>query len=296
MEDPCLGWHRDVVNAAGLHVVPVSVDEHGAQTDMLGDSDAGAVVLAPAHQFPLGAVLHPERRTAAITWARATAGLVIGTTTTPSCATTVNPSARCRRSTRSTSCSPELRARRSHRACGLAGSCCLARSSNLFVNLRRVEAVHVPAPDQLAFSELLVSQAFERHVRRMRARYRARRDRLLAMLAERAPTATPVGISAGLRVLLELPAEAPLRRRAGPARGGGVHRALPRWPLLPQRPSHPRWPRHRLRGPARACFRERRHCARRLPRAVARLLSRSPRCGAAARKWSKKLARKVVWS
>jgi GntR family transcriptional regulator/MocR family aminotransferase len=52
----------------------------------------------------------------------------------------------------------------------------------------------------------------------MRARYRVRRDRLLAMLAERAPTATPVGISAGLRVLLELPAEAPsadeLARRA----------------------------------------------------------------------------------
>jgi GntR family transcriptional regulator/MocR family aminotransferase len=43
----------------------------------------------------------------------------------------------------------------------------------------------------------------------MRTRYRARRDRLLAMLAERAPTATPIGISAGLRVLLELPAEAP---------------------------------------------------------------------------------------
>jgi GntR family transcriptional regulator / MocR family aminotransferase len=43
----------------------------------------------------------------------------------------------------------------------------------------------------------------------MRTRYRARRDRLLAMLAERAPSATPVGISAGLRLLLELPAGAP---------------------------------------------------------------------------------------
>jgi GntR family transcriptional regulator/MocR family aminotransferase len=43
----------------------------------------------------------------------------------------------------------------------------------------------------------------------MRTRYRARRDRLLAMLASRAPTVTPVGISAGLRVLLELPPGSP---------------------------------------------------------------------------------------
>ena len=42
-----------------------------------------------------------------------------------------------------------------------------------------------------------------------RARYRKRRDRLLNVLAERAPKARPVGISAGLRVLLELPAGSP---------------------------------------------------------------------------------------
>jgi len=34
-------------------------------------------LLAPAHQFPLGTVLHPERRAAAVAWARATGGLLI---------------------------------------------------------------------------------------------------------------------------------------------------------------------------------------------------------------------------
>jgi GntR family transcriptional regulator / MocR family aminotransferase len=209
MEDPCLGWHRDVVNAAGLHVVPVPVDEHGAQTDMLGDSDAGAVFLAPAHQFPLGAVLHPERRTAAIAWARATAGLVIEDDYDAElrydrqpvgALQALDPEHVVFAGTTSKTLAPGLR---------LGWLLLPSTLIESVVNLRRVEAVHVPAPDQLAFSELLVSQAFERHVRRMRARYRARRDRLLAMLAERAPTATPVGISAGLRVLLELPAEAP---------------------------------------------------------------------------------------
>ena len=79
------------------------------------------------------------------------------------------------------------------------------------VALRRLEDVHVSAPDQIAFAELLRSGAYERHIRRMRARYRARRDRLVAALP---PGVTPVGISAGLRVLLELPAADEVAARA----------------------------------------------------------------------------------
>jgi GntR family transcriptional regulator/MocR family aminotransferase len=209
MEDPCLWWHREVASAAGLAVVPVPVDERGARTDMLGGSGAGAVFLAPAHQFPLGALLHPERRTAAIAWARATAGLVIEDDYDAElrydrqpvgALQALDPEHVAFAGTTSKTLAPGLR----------LGWLLLPHALvEPVVALRRVEDVHVPAPDQLAFSQLLLSGAFERHVRRMRARYRVRRDRLLAMLAERAPTATPVGISAGLRVLLELPAEAP---------------------------------------------------------------------------------------
>jgi GntR family transcriptional regulator / MocR family aminotransferase len=209
MEDPCLWRHRSVASAAGLQVVPVPVDEHGARTEMLDGSDAGAVFLAPAHQFPLGAVLHPERRTAAIAWARATAGLVIEDDYDAElrydrqpvgALQSLGPEHVAFAGTTSKTLAPGLR----------LGWLLLPRPLvEPVVAIRRVEDVHVPAPDQLAFSQLLLSGAFERHIRRMRARYRMRRDRLLAMLAERAPTATPVGISAGLRVLLELPAEAP---------------------------------------------------------------------------------------
>jgi GntR family transcriptional regulator / MocR family aminotransferase len=73
------------------------------------------------------------------------------------------------------------------------------------VRLRRIEDRHVAATEQIAFARFLGSGGFERHIRRMRTRYRARRERLLETLAEHAPDATPVGISAGLRVLLELP-------------------------------------------------------------------------------------------
>jgi GntR family transcriptional regulator/MocR family aminotransferase len=75
--------------------------------------------------------------------------------------------------------------------------------------LRFLEDVHVPSPDQAAFRELLASGAYEQHVRRIRSRYRVRRDRLLAMLAERVPWARPAGVSAGLSVVVELPDGAP---------------------------------------------------------------------------------------
>ena len=48
--------------------------------------------------------------------------------------------------------------------------------------LRTAEDVHVPAPEQIALAELLRSGGYERHVRRMRARYRARRDRLVEVV------------------------------------------------------------------------------------------------------------------
>jgi len=40
-----------------------------------------------------------------------------------------------------------------------------------------------PVLEQAAFAELLASGGYERHIRRNRARYRRRRDRLLELLA-----------------------------------------------------------------------------------------------------------------
>jgi GntR family transcriptional regulator/MocR family aminotransferase len=84
-----------------------------------------------------------------------------------------------------------------------------------------MEDRHLAVTEQIAFARLLSSGGFERHIRRMRNRYRDRRQRLLSMLAERVPEARPLGISAGLRVLLELPpssaAADELARRAAEA-------------------------------------------------------------------------------
>ncbi len=97
-----------------------------------------------------------------------------------------------------------------------------------------------PAIDQLAFADFLARGELDRHLRRLRPIYRARRDILLASLARHLPELRPVGASAGLHVLAWLPpdldeaaiVEGALRvgirvqgigpRAAGPAAPGGL--------------------------------------------------------------------------
>jgi GntR family transcriptional regulator/MocR family aminotransferase len=59
--------------------------------------------------------------------------------------------------------------------------------------------------EQLAFADFLARGELDRHLRRMRIRYRARRDALIAALAQELPEAEVVGIAAGLHVTARLP-------------------------------------------------------------------------------------------
>ena len=69
--------HRLIVEQAGLEVVPVPVDGEGLRVDALEESDAAAVVVTPAHQFPTGRVLSSERRAALIEWAERGERLIV---------------------------------------------------------------------------------------------------------------------------------------------------------------------------------------------------------------------------
>jgi GntR family transcriptional regulator/MocR family aminotransferase len=65
VEDPSLDDSWATIRSAGLDVVGVPVDEHGIIPDAL---HADAVLVTPAHQFPTGAVLAPERRRQLLGW------------------------------------------------------------------------------------------------------------------------------------------------------------------------------------------------------------------------------------
>ena len=66
---------RETIERAGLRATTIDVDEQGAVVGDLGGEDA--VVLTPAHQFPLGVALAPSRRTGCVAWARDHGALVV---------------------------------------------------------------------------------------------------------------------------------------------------------------------------------------------------------------------------
>jgi len=236
MEDPCLRDHRDVIAACGLQVAPLAVDAAGALADV--PAAAGAVVLTPAHQYPLGATLAPERRAALVGWARSRDTLVIEDDydgefrydrQPVGALQGLDPERIVYAGTASKTLAPALRLGWLVVPAGLLDAVVAAK--------RRAGATH--ALDQLALAELLRSGGFDRHVRRMRQRYRRRRDLLLALLAEHDPTFRPRGIAAGLHVALELgrggPGEDELIARAA-ERSLAVGRLHPCWHADGDRP------------------------------------------------------------
>lgn len=74
-EDPGFWFHRDVLTRAGARVIPLPVDEDGADPTSL--SNAAAVLVTPAHQYPTGATMTPARRHALVSWARACGAIII---------------------------------------------------------------------------------------------------------------------------------------------------------------------------------------------------------------------------
>ena len=208
-----LDLYRALLTDAGLSIPPLPVDEHGARTDDLaGLSGVGAVLLTPAHQFPTGVALSPERRAAAIDWARSTGGLILEDDydgefrydrKPVGALQGLDPDRVVYFGTASKSLAPALRV------------AWMVVPENLLPDVAaakgRVEMVSVL--DQLTLAEFITSGGFDRHVRSRRQSYRRRRDQLVAALAQSAPDVRVTGMAAGLQAVLELP---PGTERPGP--------------------------------------------------------------------------------
>jgi len=208
----------------GLEVVGLPVDADGVRVDLLDDAGVDAVVVTPAHQYPTGAVLSPERRAALIAWASRRGAFVIEDDYDAEFRYDREPIGAMQglcpeRVVYAGSASKIL-------APGLRLGWLIAPAS-LAPDLARAKAnadMGSPAIEQLAFADFLAHGELERHLRRMRPIYRRRRDALLAAVARHLPDLRPVGSSAGLHILAWLPAaipEEPLVRSAATA-GIGV--------------------------------------------------------------------------
>ena len=77
VEDPSSPRMREIAAAAGLAVRALPCDDLGARADALAGLGADAVVVTPAHQYPLGVTLSPRRRAELIAWACGSGGILI---------------------------------------------------------------------------------------------------------------------------------------------------------------------------------------------------------------------------
>jgi GntR family transcriptional regulator/MocR family aminotransferase len=198
---------RAQLRAAGLEPVPLPLDADGAAVEAL-DARTSAVLLTPAHQFPMGVPLSPARRAAAVGWARETGGLIVEDDydgefrydrLPVGALQGLAPDDVVYAGTASKSLAPALR---------LAWIALPERLLGPVLREKRLADFQSPVLEQLTLAEFIGSGGYDRHVRRMRLHYRRRRDRLVAALAERVPGARVSGIAAGLHVLVELPPEA----------------------------------------------------------------------------------------
>ncbi|MFD7693597.1 PLP-dependent aminotransferase family protein [Streptomyces sp. NPDC059805] len=198
-----LEFHRELLAAAGVRTVPLPLDEDGARVDLLARERA--VLLTPAHQFPTGGPLHAERRAAVTDWARARGAVVIEDDydgefrydrKPVGAVQGLDPEQVVFVGSVSKSLSPAVRLGWMVLPERLVGDVLAAKGA------REASASVL---DQLSLADLIASGAYDRHVRRMRQRYRSRRDRLVAALAAHAPHVEVTGVAAGLHAVLRLP-------------------------------------------------------------------------------------------
>lgn len=205
LEDP--GWpqHRLIAERVGLEVVGIPVDQHGLDVGELAASGCEIVVVTPAHQFPTGGVMSSERRAALLGWADDTDGLIVEDDYDSELSYDRGPVGALQGLAPERVCQLGSVAKRLAPALRLGW---LLSPSWLTGELTYAKALAdggSPALEQLALADFIARGELDRHLRRMRIRYRKRRASLEAGLTRALTAARISGTRAGLYAMVELP-------------------------------------------------------------------------------------------
>lgn len=202
VEDPSLPVHRTILARHGATLVPIPVDAQGIRVDRLAAAGVHAALVTPAHQMPRGVALSVARRSALLAWDglvieddydaefrydRAPLGALQG----------LAPERVAYAGSVSKTLAPAIR----------VGWLVLPDALVDEVAAAKLHAdMGTDALAQHALARLIETRAYDRHLRLLRRRHRARREALVTALAAHMPDAVVEGIAAGLHAHVTLPA------------------------------------------------------------------------------------------
>jgi GntR family transcriptional regulator / MocR family aminotransferase len=204
IEDPGDDDYLEISARLGIEAVPVPIDEHGIDVGALASTGVRAVILTPTHQFPTGTALAPERRQALVAWAEERDATIIEDDYDAEFRYDRDPVGALQGlapervaliGTVSKSLAPALR---------LGWVVCPARLLESLVEDKRLSDRGSPTLEQLALATLIESGRYDRHLRRMRDVYGARRDTLIRTLGAHAPHVGLRGLAAGFHAVAGL--------------------------------------------------------------------------------------------
>lgn len=222
VEDPSHAVIREIVARTGLEPVPIPVDAEGIDVDAVVAAAPDAVLVTPAHQFPTGVVLSPQRRARLLAWAEETNALVIEDDfdseyryDRPPVGSLqgLMPERVVYCGSASKTLAPTLR---------LGWIVAPGELVRPLVDQVLHTVIAPPRLEQLAFADFLLRGELDRHLRRMRLRYRRRRDVLVRELARQLPELDVQGHAAGLYVEARLPEGTDETRVLAEARARGI--------------------------------------------------------------------------
>jgi GntR family transcriptional regulator / MocR family aminotransferase len=205
VEDPHSVRTFALLEAAGAVRMPVPVDDEGIVVEELRRTPARAVMVTPAHQYPTGVVLSPRRRAELLAWAAEVDGMVLEDDYDAEfrydrdpvgCLQALCPQRVVLLGSVSKSLAPGLR---------LGWLVAPSPLAEVIRTARATSDLGSPVIDQYALAQLIASGAYDRQLRQLRRRYRARRDALAGALARWLPGAVVHGVPAGIQLYVELP-------------------------------------------------------------------------------------------
>ena len=206
VEDPGDVDQQSVARRASLDAVAVPVDDQGVVVEALAATSARAALLTPAHQSPTGGVLGPARRQELVDWATERRATIIEDDYDAEFRYDRDPVGALQGlapehvamlGTVSKSLAPAVR---------LGWVVCPAHLLEPIAREKELTDRGSPALDQLALAALMRSGRYDRHLRRMRRVYAAKRQALIDALARHAPGVELRGLAAGFHAVARLPA------------------------------------------------------------------------------------------